>query len=170
MTRKTSLQYFTIFRNLYVHLLLDFLHWNATILSACHLYVYKICMYGTTVEQNPHRGLGFTGIHINHQSVKWSAVFFRWDHEHHYVCLHVSVCLCLSACLPFWLSACLCWLWFARQLKWPVRHVSTITPCSPVHASWLLASRSLRPFRMGISGLRQLFPCKSMALQSARSD
>ena len=39
-----SMQCFTIFGNLYVYLLLDFLHWNATILSACHLYAYKISM------------------------------------------------------------------------------------------------------------------------------
>ena len=42
LTRKTSLQCFPIFRNLCVYLLLDFPHWNATILSASHLYVYKI--------------------------------------------------------------------------------------------------------------------------------
>ena len=46
MTQKTSLQHFTIFRNLYVYLLLVFLHWNATILSACHLYVYNISTVG----------------------------------------------------------------------------------------------------------------------------
>ena len=48
LKRKTSLQCFTIFRNPYVYLLLDFLHWNATILSSCHLYVYKISMDDTT--------------------------------------------------------------------------------------------------------------------------
>ena len=43
LTQEDVTAMFYDFQEPVVYLLLDFLHWNAMILSACHLYLYKSC-------------------------------------------------------------------------------------------------------------------------------